>query len=176
VSRESTHDAGGGQGSDFSNAFLFQHARARFERRARRAHVVNQHDRRVPERPARTGDRESVTHIPMTPCGGQPGLRGRRAHALQRGDRRQADVARQVRCLIESALAATRVSGTGPVHAPSASPPRVHQRPADGPVSATFVLEGVNDAAGAKVVGADRGARDRRDGASCGSAGNEVEC
>jgi len=102
-----------------------------------------------------------VTHVAVSPRGGQAGLRRRRAHAPQRMASRQADVAREIGGLVEAALAAprwmerNRNRAAGAVEHVGAA--RLHQcreRPRER--SAAFVLEGVNHGAQRAVVRADR--------------------
>ena len=160
-SRVAADDTGGSESSDFDDTSLFQDARARFERRTGRAHIVNQHDSRVPQHCAGARDGERIAYVPMTLRSGQAGLSRRCAFAPQRADRRQANVPREVGGLIEPALTAPRRvqrhrdDHCGAIqHFHPALPHQVGE--GTGERAAAFVLEGVNDRTQRPVVRADR--------------------
>ena len=156
-------DARGGQRPHFPHSRLLQHPRARFERRAGRAHVVHEDHDRPDERGGRAGDGKRIADVAMTLRRGQVGLRGGRADAPQR--RVRPDVAggaaRSCR-LIEAALPpARRVERDRERRRRrprGGRRPRMRIRPRQRPGqrSASLVFESVDDRPQRSVVGANR--------------------
>ena len=78
-----SHDSGRRKRANLAHARLLQGPRARFERRPRRAHIVNQDDDRAGHSACGSCRGERVAHVPVPLRGGQAGLRRRRADAAQ---------------------------------------------------------------------------------------------
>ncbi len=96
------------QRAHLPDTLLFERPRARLERRARRAHIVDEQDR--PSTKLCSGPRghEGSTDVAMPASGGQSGLGRRRTDTAKSRADRQAQMLREVGRLIETARAAAR--------------------------------------------------------------------
>ena len=81
-SGRSRHDSRGGNRPHVLGARLPQHLRARLQRRARRAHVVDEHDTQPVRRRARQREAERAADVGVAPRGRQIRLRRCRADSL----------------------------------------------------------------------------------------------
>ena len=162
VQRGRRHDSRCRKRPHLRDPRLLQHPRARLERRAGRAHIVDQHDDRAGERGG--GARRRRRRRARCDGAGRPA--GRSASRVARtrrsaGDDRQAEVPREIGGLIESALAAARrvqrhrhdAGGAGE-HVGAALAHQRAERPRQR--SPSVVLQRVDDRAQRAVVGADR--------------------
>jgi len=141
-----------------------------------RAHIIDQDDDRAIQPACGSRGGKRAADVPVPPGGGQPGLCRGRADTTQGMADRQAEMAGQIRRLIEAALPSPRVVKGYGHHVPGAieniggtaahqhgQPPR--QR------AAAAVLERLDDGAECAVVCADRpGAVDARPAAATARA------
>ena len=165
-SRRSRHDSCRGNRADVRRASSPQHARAGFERRPRRAHIVYEHDAKAPDlcppRPAK-----GSADVCVALCRRQVGLRRCRPNAAKQTPYRHADRRGNFLGLIEAAPSpAPGVEGhrhedvSGFEHPPAVAPHE--QRERYGHRSAAVVFQGVQDRAQAAFVCADRRAGRKR--------------
>jgi hypothetical protein len=155
------HDSSSRKRAHLRDPGLLQRPRARFQRRAGRAHIVDHHDNRAGECGGRAGGRERLAHVAMPTARGQAGLGRGGAHAAQRRHHRNPHVAREIRGLVEAAVPAARCvqrhrngAGRAGEHVATALAHQPAERP--GKRSPSLVLQGVDDGAQRAVVGANR--------------------
>ena len=142
-------DSRGRKRANFARAGVQQHARARLERRARRAHIVHEHDDRTADVPP-SSHRERVPDIRVPPRGGKVGLRGGGPDALQRRRAPERKMPRDFGRLVEAPRALSRSMkrnryhdvGAGKDAAPCAG---AAVPPVDAPATPTVVFQRVDD-------------------------------
>ena len=155
------HDSGCCKGANLACPGVLECARAGVQRRASRAHVVDQDNNPPRECPAVPAHRKCASDVAVAFCCGQVGLHPSPAHAPQRGDNRQPDVAGKILGLIEAAFPASGgmernrngdLRAVGHIDATRSheAPERLCQRPS--PV----VLERVNDCSKDAFIRTDR--------------------
>jgi len=137
--------------------------RARFKRRAGRAHIIYEHDDPIPQQAGVAGGRKCVTDVDVTASCRQVGLRRGCPDASERAHHRQSEATCQIVGLIEAARPASRRVERNRYDCIGAFEdvvsPRAHERgERTGERPPAVVLEGVHDRAKRAIVGA-HGAR-----------------
>ncbi len=91
-------------GAHLRDPAFIEHAGARFERRTRRAHVVDEHHGLPTERPGGARQRKGAAYVAVAATGRQAGLRRCRADAPKRRAYRDTQPPREIGGLVEPAL------------------------------------------------------------------------
>lgn len=165
-SRRSRHDSCRGNRSDVGRTSSLQHARAGFECRASRAHVVYEHDPKAPD-VCPPGRAKGAADVRVTLRRRQVGLRRCRPNAAKQTPHRHADRRGNFLRLIEAAPSPSpgverhgHEHVRGFEHAAAMAPHEMPERYGDR--SAAVVFQGVQDRAQGAVVRADgRAGRER---------------
>jgi len=146
----SRHDSGGRERAHMRDPAFLERARARFEGRTRRAHVIDQHHGFPDESPGGPRQPKGAAHVPMATTGRQAGLRRRCADASKSRTHRDAQPQREIGGLVEPALPSPRRveryrdGDVDPVEKiPASIAHQCGQRP--GERSPTVVLQRVDD-------------------------------
>jgi len=142
--------------SDLTCSRVEQHARARVERRACRAHVIN-HDHNASRYVDASSQGERVSDVRMTLGGGKIGLRHGRTDSFQRLDGRNRKMPANLARLIEAARALPRSmkgNRNGDVGAGEGLGPVLGQQPRQRPGkgSTSVIFQRVNDRSKGPVV------------------------